>query len=89
MSETHAASAKRTATSPASKEKKRSKEDKCSICSEPATEDMLECVWCEGRQHRSCTKISVEACNALGNIINNIVFFCSPCLQMLPDALNY
>ena len=28
-------------------------------------------------------------CNALSSVIDNILFFCSPCLQILPVALKY
>ena len=48
-------SAKRAATSPASKENIKPKEDNRPICSESATDDVLECVWCEAQQHWSCT----------------------------------
>ena len=61
----------------------------CKTCSQPATKDVLECIWCEGCQHRGCTKISADVCNALSSVIDNIVFFCSPCLQILPVALKY
>ena len=38
----------------------------------------MECIWCEGFQHRECTKISADVCNALSSIIDNIVFFVLP-----------
>ena len=82
-------SAKRTASSPPKKENKKSKDDECVVCAKPATEDVLECVWCEGRQHRDCAKISVDVCNVLSSVVSNVVFFCTPCLQLLPVALKY
>ena len=66
---------KRTANSPPSKENKKSKDDECVVCFKPASEDILECVWCEGHQHRNCANISAEVCNVLSNVVNNIVFF--------------
>ena len=41
-------------------------------------QDILECIWCEGFQHRECTKISADVCNALSSVIDNIVFFVLP-----------
>ena len=50
----------------------------------------MECIWCESFQHRECTKISADVCNALSSVIDNIVFLiCSSCLQLLPVALKY
>jgi len=77
---------KRPASSPASKEDKKLK-DQCLVCQEPATDDVFECVWCEGRQHSQCIKISSEQCNVLSNIVTNVVFFCSTCIKQLPHAL--
>jgi len=43
------------------------------VCSGPATDfDILECVWCEGLQHRSYTEISVEKYSALSNLPSNV-----------------
>ena len=89
MDPTIAGSVKRLASSPPEKDNKKAKDVLCKICSEPATKDILECIWCEGRQHRRCTKISADVCNALSSVIHNIVFFCSPCLQILPVALKH
>ena len=75
MEQTLAGNTKRLASSPPNKETKKTKDDLCITCSKPATEDVLECIWCEGRQHRRCTKISADVCNALTNVIDNIVFF--------------
>ena len=50
----------------------------CKVCSKPAMEDILECIWYEGFQHRECTKISADVCNALSSVIDNIVFFILP-----------
>ena len=43
--------------------------------------------WCKSCQHRNCAKISVNVCNVLSSVVSNIVFFCTPCLKMLPVAL--
>ena len=60
------------------------------VCSEPATADIFECLWCEGRQHASCSKLSTDECNAIANISTpNIVFFCSSCIQVVPVALRH
>ena len=81
---------KRLANSLPSKEDKKAKEDECLICRKSATDDIFECIWCENRQHRQCTKISADQCHVLNNIVENIVFFCSSCLVRLPHALkNY
>ena len=54
-------SPKRAATSPANKENKKPKENNnCPICSESATDDVLECVWCKEQQHQSCTTVGVK-----------------------------
>jgi len=47
--EKNMANLKRAASSPLSKDGKKAKEDECLICLEMATENVLECVWCEGR----------------------------------------
>ena len=70
------AKTKRLASSPANKEEKKARGDQCMVCSEPATADIFECLWCEGRQHASCSKLSTDECNAIANISTpNIVFF--------------
>ena len=79
---------KRPASSPANKEEKKAKGDECQVCSNPATNDILECIWCEKRQHASCSKLSNEQCKVIANLnIPNIVFFCSSCIQVFPVAL--
>jgi len=77
---------KRGATSPPSKESKKPKKGDCVICCEAATDDVLECVWCDGRVHTKCVKMREEQIIILGNA-NNIVFFCNACLNTLPIAL--
>ena len=72
----------------ANRSKKPERGDICVICNGPATDsDVLECVWCEGLQHRSCTEISVEKYAALSDLPSNIVFFCTHCAYKLPSAL--
>jgi len=63
--------------------------EKCPTFSQLTTDDddTMECFWCEGRQHRTCTKISPEQCEVLSNIVNCVVYFCSRCMQRLPAAL--
>ena len=34
--------------------------DVCTICSERANEDVMECAWCECRQHSACLGIGAE-----------------------------
>ena len=46
-----------------------------------ATEDVLECKWCDCQTHRTCTKISSKQCVVLTNVT---IFFCT---VKLPDAL--
>jgi len=50
-------------------------------------EDTLECVWCDGLEHRECLQISADQFSALADLPNNIVFFCSKCVQLFPVAL--
>ena len=79
---------KRPAGSPANKEEIKKTREQCVICSEFATADIFECLWCEGRQHASCTMISSDQCKAIANLSTpNVVFFCSSCIQMVPAAL--
>jgi len=77
-------------SSPANKEDKKAKgdcgtmPDVCVVCSEAATSDVFECLWCEGIQHANCTNLSKEQCNAITNIPSpNIVFFCTICLPIV------
>ena len=83
------AALKRAAASPPNKDGKKHKEEDCVVCYKPATDNVLECVWCEARLHASCAKLSEELCTIIGNITNHIVFLCSPCLQALPIAFKY
>lgn len=77
---------KRTANSPPSKDGKKHKEEDCIVCDSPATENVMECVWCEARLHAKCAKLSDEQCILIGNASRNIVFFCTSCLEILPEA---
>ena len=78
---------KRTASSPPSKDGKKHKDEDCLVCLNPATDSVMECVWCEARLHAKCAKLSEEQCILIGNASRNIVFFCTPCLEALPEAL--
>jgi len=81
---------KRPASSPANKEAKKPKETDCLICAKPAvSDDVFECIWCEGRQHAECTKMNKEQCKTLSEVTSNVVFFCYTCLEALPTALKY
>jgi len=62
--------------------------ENCITCSEKATEDVFECWWCESRQLSACLKIIPDQYNALSNLVGNIVFFCSTCLENVPIALH-
>ena len=44
----------------ASKDNKKTKEEDCMICFEPATDDVLECIWCDGRVQAKCIKLREE-----------------------------
>ena len=63
--------------------------ENCIVCSEKATDDVFECCWCESRQHSACAKISSDLSSMLNNIVGNIVFFCSTCLEKVPMALQF
>ena len=78
QTQTQAGNTKRLASSSPEKNNKKAKDALCKTCFKPATEDILECIWCEGFQHRECTKISVDVCNALSRVIDNIVIFVLP-----------
>ena len=73
-----AGNTKRLASSSPEKDNKKAKDALCKTCSKPAIEDILECIWREGFQHKECTKISADVCNALSSIIDNIVIFVLP-----------
>jgi len=77
---------KRTASSPPSKDGKKHKDEDCVVCNAPATENVMECVWCEARLHAKCAKISDEQCILIGNASRNVVFLCTSCLEVLPEA---
>ena len=78
QTQTQAENTKRLASSSPEKDNKKAKDTLCKTYSIPATEDILECIWFEGFQHRECTKISADMCNALSSVIDNIVFFVLP-----------
>lgn len=80
---------KRALTSPANKDGKKAKEEDCVICCKPATENVMECMWCEARLHATCAKISDDLCILIGNNTNHIVFLCSPCFEALPTAFHF
>jgi len=78
---------KRTASSPPSKDGEKHKDEDCLVCCNPATGNVMKCVWCEARLHTKCAKLSEEQCILIGNASRNVVFFCTPCLEALPEAL--
>jgi len=69
-----AMASKRNAMSPANKDSKKHKDEECIICCKPATDNVMECVWCESRLHAACAKLSEEQCILIGNASNNIVY---------------
>ena len=77
---------KRTASSPPNKDGKRLRDEDCALCCNPATDSVIECLWCEARLHAKCAKLSEEQCILIGNATRNVVFFCTPCLEALPEA---
>ena len=73
----------------AEKANKEAKDALCKTCSKPAMEDILECLWCEGFQHRECTKI-VLLCVMLYPALLTILYFLlflftttSSCIEIL------
>jgi len=78
---------KRTASSPPSKDGKKHKDEDCLVCCNPATDNVMEYVWCEARLHAKCAKLSEEQCILIGNASRYVVFFCTPCSEALPEAL--
>ena len=80
---------KQLASSSPEKDNKKAKDALCKTWSKPATENILECIWLEGFQHRECTEISADVCNALSSVIDNIVFLfflfttTSSCIEIL------
>ena len=78
---------KRGESSPASKDDKRRVEE-CLVCLAPANgDDVFECMWCEGRQHSQCSKISADQCKVLSNIEKTLCFSFLIFLERLPFAL--
>ena len=73
-----AGNTKRLASSSPEKDNKKAMDTLCKTCSKPATENILEYIWCEFFQHRECTKINADMCTALSGVIDNIVFFVLP-----------
>ena len=83
---TQAGNTKQLASSSPEKDNKKVKDALCKTCSKPATEDILECIWCEGFQHRKYTKISVDVCNTLSTILYVLFFLfttTSSCIEIL------
>ena len=78
QTQTQAGSTKRLASSSPEKDNKKAKDALCKTYSKPVMENILECIWCGGFQHRECTKISAVVCNALSSVIDNNVFFVLP-----------
>ena len=76
---------KRTASSLPNKDGKKHKDEDCVVCCNPVTDGAMECIWCEARLHVKCAKFCEELC-LIGNATRNVVFFCNPCLETLPDA---
>jgi len=49
----------------------------CVKCNKTVQSDdeVFECVWCEGVQHRTCLQISVDQFSALSDVSSNNLFF--------------
>ena len=79
-----------SSTSPeGNRSKKHEGSDVCVTCKGKTTDDnILECVWCEGIQHRSCTEINVQKYAALSDLSSNTVFFCTHCVYKLLMVYN-
>ena len=62
--------------------------DLCVVCSEPASTDIFECIWCESHQHASYSKLSNAQCNVIADLSTpNVMFFCCSCIEVVPFAL--
>ena len=80
---------KRPASSPVSREEKKTKEEECLICTKPATDNIRVCMLWEAST-ASCSKLRNEQCKVIAKLTtSNIVFFCSSCIQVFTVALKY
>ena len=71
-------------TPPKKKEKSNEsnlEEGACVTCTKRPSKDadVLECVWCDGVQHRECLQISVDQYSSLADTPINIVFLFPVC----------
>ena len=80
-----AASPDKTSDKPTDKS---AKLDVCQICNESVSEDCIECYWCSRWEHRACAKLKETELVVLSSGSKNILYFCSCCLSVLPDALS-
>ena len=48
----------------------------------------VTCTWCMQWMYNTCANIKNEEAGILEFASNNIVFFCNPCLAILPEALS-
>ena len=62
--------------------------DVCKKCNKTVSEDCIECYWCSQWEHRACANIKESELVVLSSTSKNILFFCSSCLLVLPDALS-
>ena len=66
------------ASSPTTKGDEKPKEDEYLICAKPATKETLKSVWCEGRRHASCSKLSAEQCYVIVTLTTPNIAFSVP-----------
>ena len=60
----------------------------CKKCNESVSEDCIECYWCSQWEHRGCANIKETELVVLSSASQNILYFCSCCLSVLPEALS-
>ena len=62
--------------------------DVCKKCNKSFSEDCIECYCCSQWEHRACANIKESEFVVLSSTSKNILFFCSSCLFVLPDAVS-
>ena len=60
----------------------------CKKCNKSVSEDCIECYWCSQWEHRDCANIKETELVVLPSASQNILYFCSCCLSILPEALS-
>lgn len=63
--------------------------DICVSCQNAVSDDCIVCCWCAQWEHRTCANIKQSEFVMLESSSENILFFCSPCVIKLPQALSF